>query len=351
MRHVSSRAAAAANKIKPRLDALTALRERGALNDVTLAAAELADQGRSPTVVPVRRTYIRHGEIRHVEHERKGLPSEQRPPAARLIAPRGVAGRLHLTLLFAAACQAKPGNQWPNRIPIDPDSAHRFSWMRLIGAHARHAPGGNYVASPRVNKQRQITEGLKKLRDNLLVEFPHAGTRHPFRDFTLLCDSGMSTQAAVIPYRVPKKAEAIFGIPVEFFTNGWVHLLTPSETAAYLMWLDVDQNPGHDEPYVTGAERAGHYGLGREVYETHSQLEAFGLVDVTPAAGRYDDGKYTDYGTDPGMPPCHRVSILPEGLRRDASTVLYDALKGYAATGDWSRPLNMRIPTPAKGGV
>ncbi len=74
-------------------------------------------------------------------------------------------------------------------------------------------------------------------------------------------------------------------------------------------------------------------------------------VDVTPAAGRYDDGKYADYGTEPGMPPCHRVSILPEGLRRDAGTVLHDALKGYAATGDWTRPLNMRTTTPTKGGA
>ncbi|MFE7779264.1 hypothetical protein ACFU5O_36455 [Streptomyces sp. NPDC057445] len=349
MRHVSSRAAAAAKKIKPRLDALTALRERGALDDVTRAAAELADQGRSPAAVPVRRTYIRHHEIRHVEHERRGLPSEERPPAARLIAPRGVAGRLHLTLLFAAACQAKPGNQWPNRIPIEPDSSHRFSWTRLIGTHARYTPGGNYVASAQANKQRQITQGLKKLRDNLLVEFPHAGTRHPFRDFTLLSESGTSTPAAVIPYKVPKKAETTFDIPAEFFTNGWVHLLTPSETAAYLMWLDVDQNPEHDEPYVTGAERAGHYGLGREVYETHSQLEAFGLVDVTPAAGRYDDGKYADYGAEPGMPPCHRVTILPKGLRRDAGTVLHNVLRGYAATGDWTLPLNMRTAKPAKG--
>ncbi|MEU6709656.1 hypothetical protein [Streptomyces wuyuanensis] len=344
MRHVSSRAAAAAKKIRPRLEALTALREGGALDDVVRAAAELAGQGRSPAAVPVRRTYIRHNEMRLVEHERNGLPTEERPPAARLIAPRGVAGRLHLMLLFAAACQAKPGNQWPNRIPIDPDSAYRFSWMRLTGSYARHTPGGPYVASPRANKQRQIQAGLKKLRDNLLVEFPHAGTRHPFRDFTLLCDSGMSTQAAVIPYKVPRKAEPTIDIPAEFFTQGWVHLLTPSETAAYLMWLDVDQNPFHDEPYVTGAERAGHYGLGREVYETHSQLEAFGLIDVTPAAGRYENGQYADYGTEPGRPPCHRVTLTTGGLRRDAGTVLHRVLNSYAVTGDWTRPLDMRTP-------
>ena len=54
---------------------------------------------------------------------------------------------------------------------------------------------------------------------------------------------------------------------MEFFTNGWVNLLTPSETVAYLMWLDVTQNPVHEEPYVTGVERAGHFGLGRDAYD------------------------------------------------------------------------------------
>lgn len=334
---------AAADKIKARLGALTALRG-GVLDDVAAGYQDLLDHGRpghTVKTVRLRRTYLRHDVPRPVDRERNGLPRDEQPPAARLIAPRGVAGRLHLILLFAARCQAVPGRQWPNRIPIEPDSTQSFSWMGLIGAHARHTPGGRRVASPRVNKARQITEALKKLRDQRLLEFPNAGASRPFRDFRLLCDSGASSDAAPIPYKVPRAAVPGIDVPVEFFTRGWVNLLTPSETVAYLMWLDVNQNPEHDEPYVTGVERAGHFGLGRDAYETHEQLEAFGLIDVEPALLRYEDGKYADYGTEAGRPICHRVT-LADGITRDAAATIEPVLRQFAATGRWGRPLSIR---------
>ena len=337
-----SRSTAAEAKIKARLEALTALRTSGALDDVTASCQELADHGRRPQYVRLRRTYLRHDVPRHVDRERNGLPRQDQPPAARLIAPRGVAGRFHLALLFAACCQAAPGRQWANHIPIEPDSTQPFSWMGLLGAHARHTPGGRRVASPRVNKARQITEALKKLREQQLVEFPNAGTSRPFRDFQLLCDSGASTAAAPIPYKVPRAGHPGVNVPVEFFTRGWVNLLTPSETVAYLMWLDVAQNPERDEPYVTGVERAGHFGLGRDAYETHRQLEAFGLIDVEPAIGRYEDGKYADYGTEAGRPVCHRVTLTTDGIERDAPSTIEPVLRAYAAHGGWSRPLSLR---------
>ncbi|MFJ4737392.1 hypothetical protein ACIP6V_35100 [Streptomyces sp. NPDC088770] len=334
----------AADKIKARLDALTALR-RGGLSDVSLGYLNLLGQGKSShrgKAVRLRRTYLRHDVPRPVERERNGLPREEQPPAARLIAPRGVAGRLHLVLLFAAHCQASPGRQWPNRIPIEPDSTQPFSWMGLIGAHARHTPGGRRVASPRVNKARQITEALKKLRDQKLLEFPNEGTSRPFRDFRLLCDSGASTDAAPIPYTVPRAADPGIDVPLHFFLRGWVNLLTPSETVAYLMWLDVNQNPVHDEPYVTGVERAGHFGLSRDAYETHEPLHAFGLIDVEPALLRHEDGKYTDYGTQSGRPICHRVA-LTNGITRNAADSIEPVLHEFAATGRWSRPLGTRV--------
>ncbi|MEU9744660.1 hypothetical protein [Streptomyces niveus] len=348
---------AAADKIKARLDALTAVRSGGALNDVAANYTQLrafGRAGRTVRAVRLRRTYVRHDVPRPVDRERNGLPRNEQPPAARLIAPRGVAGRLHLILLFAAHCQAAPGRQWPNRIPIEPDSSQPLSWMGLIGAHARHTPGGRRVASPRVNKARQITEALKKLRDQQLLEFPNAGTSRPFRDFRLLCDSGASTDAAPIPYKVPRAEAPGIDVPVEFFTCGWVNLLTPSETVAYLMWLDVTQNPEHDEPYVTGIERAGHFGLGRDAYETHETLEAFGLIDVEPALLRHEDGKYTNYSAEGGSPICHRVT-LTDGVTRNAAEAIDPVLRQYAATGRWGRPLSnlsdlaaslgIRIPT------
>lgn len=337
-----NRSATATAKVRARLDALTTLRTSGALAAVADAAEELASRGRAPATIRLRRTYLRHDESRYVDRERNGLPRAEQPPAARLIAPRGVAGRFHLLLLFAAHCQAAPGHQWHNRIPIEPDSTRPFSWMGLLGAHARHTPGGPRVASPRVNKARQITEAVKKLHEHQLLELPNAGTSRPFRDFQLLCDSGASTKAAPIPYKVPRAALPGVNVPAEFFTRGWVNLLTPSETVSYLMWLDINQNPVHDEPYVTGTERAGHFGLSRDAYETHRQLEAFGLIDVEAAAGRHDDGKYADYGTEAGRPICHRATLTPDGITRDAAVVIEPVLHAFAAHGTWDRPLALR---------
>lgn len=341
VRFIPPHAHAAAEAVAPRQSKLSALIDSGMIRDATAAAAELAASGRHPTVVRVRRYYIAHPTPLHVETERNGLPRDKRPPASKLIAPRGVTARLHLILLLAAAAQGRPGHLWRNTVPIEQAREEPLSLERLVCAFASHR-GGTYVASPRANKVRQITQAIKTLADHHLVVLPHRGERLPFRDFTLLCDTGRSTDNAHIPYRLPKKNDRCVDIPVEFFTRGWVHLLTPSETAAYLMWLDVNQYPSHEEPYVTGAERAGLYGLTREAYETHQALEAFGLIDVVPDADRHEDGKYVNYHPDARQPPCHRVTIRPEGLRLDAASRISEVLSRYALTGDWNRPLRDR---------
>lgn len=352
VRDAREAAAAAAEEVKTRRATLEALTGSGMAADAATAATELSDTGRRPSAVRVRRSYVRHVAPLRVETERNGLPREKRPPAARLIAPRGVTGRLHLLLLLAAACQAAPGQQWHHAIPIEHGREQPLSLERLICVLAHHRGGTGYVASPRANKIRQITTALKTLDDQHLVDLPHRGERLPFRDFTLLCDSGLSTDNADIPYRVPKKNEPCVDIPLAFFTHGWVHLLTPSEITAYLMWLDVNQHPEHEEFYVTGAVRAGAYGLTREVYETHQALQAFGLVDVTPDPDRHDDGKYTGYHPEGRPPPCHRVTVTTDGLLQDAAARIAEVLNRYAATGSWDRPIGSRpawatAPAPA----
>lgn len=342
VRHVRDAAAAAAKAVKTRRETLAALTGSGMVADASAAAEELSASGRAPAVVRVRRPYLRHSVPLEVETERNGLPREKRPPAGRLIAPRGVTGRLHLLLLFAAACQAAPGRQWHCSLPIEHGREQPFSLERLVCAFARHRGGTGYVASPKANKLRQITEALKALNDQHLLDLPHRGEYQPFRDFSLLCDSGQSTDNAPITYRVPSAKEPCIDIPTEFFSHGWVHLLTPSEIAAYLMWLDVNQHPQHEEPYVTGAERAGAYGLTREAFETHQALQAFGLVDVVPDLMRHDDGKYTDYNPEGRPPPCHRVTVTAGGLSLEAAPRITEVLNRYAATADWGRPLGAR---------
>jgi hypothetical protein len=336
-------AEAAEKMVKTRIETLAALTRSGMLADAVTAATGLATDGRNPSVVRVRRSYVRHAVPLKVTTERNGLPREKRPPAARLIAPRGVTGRLHLLLLFAAACHAAPGQKWHHTIPIEHGRDQSVSLERLVCAFARHRGGTAYVASPRMNKVRQITQALKTLNDQYLVDLPHRGEHLPFRGFTLLCDSGQSTDNAQIPYRVPKKNEPCIDIPAAFFTHGWVHLLTPSEIVAYLMWLDVNQHSEHDEFYVTGAVRAGAYGLTREAYETHQALDAFGLIDVFLDSDRHGDGKYAGYHPDGRPPPCHRVTVTEGGLLQDAAARISRSLNQYAATGEWFRGLSFQV--------
>jgi hypothetical protein len=324
-------------KIQKRLETLTELLDSGQLADVMGATEKLRASGHSPEVVRIRRAYYRHEHALPVEKERNGLPTELQPRAAQLILPRGVALKTHLVALYAAQCQAAPGRPWRNTIPIAADETSEFSWSGLMAVHARHDPNGRR-SSRRENKERQITEAVKKLGTLDLVEFPHAGGTRPFRDFRLLSEGKRGNTAAPIPYRVPTTDnKAVLEMPVTFFTKGWVHLLTTSEIVSYLMWLDLNAGrlPEVPAPFIPGLERAGLYGTTRDTYETHRPLEAFGLLDVEFAEGRHDDGKVAS-GSDK---LCHRVTTVPGALDREAGPVIRKVIEQYAVLGLWDQPI------------
>ncbi len=337
------KAEARAAKVAARANALNALQRTGELAAAVKAARELWDEGRKPSVVRIRRGYYWHSEPRKVVSERKPLPRAERPLAAQMIDSRGVALKLHLVMLFAAHCQAAERSRWRTRISVEPQEVEPVSWMGLMAAHAVSNEGaGVQVRSSIENKARQIVSGLKKLRDLDLILLPRAGGPRPYSRIELMRESGGSTAAAPIPYTVPT-AGGVIELPVEFFTHGWVYLLSPSEIMSYLMWLDVNQHPRFGEPFITAAERAGQFGLGREAYETHKQLDAFCLISVDRPTGRYSDGKFDfDYGTDAGSALCHRVTVDPQGLSRDAVAIVGDVLRRVSAVGDWDRPLDKR---------
>lgn len=337
------KAEARAAKVAARANALAAMQRSGELAAAVKSLRELWDEGRQPPVVRIRRGYYWHSEPRTVVSERKPLPRAERPPAAQMIDSRGIALKLHLVMLFAAHCQAAERSRWKTRISVEPQEVEPVSWMGLMAAHAVSNEGaGVQVRSSVENKARQIVSGLQKLRDLDLLLLPRSGKPRPYSRIELLRESGGSTAAAPIPYKVPT-AGGVIALPVEFFTRGWVYLLSPSEIVSYLMWQDVNQHPRFDEPFITAAERAGQFGLGREAYETHKQLDAFCLITVDRPTGRHSDGKFDfDYGTDTGSALCHRVTIDSQGLSRDADVVVDDVLRRVSAVGEWDRPLDKR---------
>ena len=62
-------------------------------------------------------------------------PRNERPPATRLVSPRGIALRLYLTALFIA--QSRPAGAMPgNKLPLA-DTDAPVSWIDLIATPAR----------------------------------------------------------------------------------------------------------------------------------------------------------------------------------------------------------------------
>lgn len=87
-------------------------------------------------------------------------PRNERPPATRLVSPRGIALRLYLTALFVA--QSRPHGAMPgNKLPLaDTDAA--VSWTDLIATSSeRHS--GRVYNSQREKKLRQIQDALRRL--------------------------------------------------------------------------------------------------------------------------------------------------------------------------------------------
>lgn len=78
--------------------------------------------------------------------DRRLSVKEDRPPAARLITPRGAALRVFLTALFEAQARVRPGQQPGNTRPLASRpsgvnfQAERAIWRQLIAQNAQEAP-------------------------------------------------------------------------------------------------------------------------------------------------------------------------------------------------------------------
>ncbi|MQY40040.1 hypothetical protein SRB17_80690 [Streptomyces sp. RB17] len=335
-------------KVEVRLQTLKDLR-RAEIPAVTAAAQRIWEQGLQPATIRIRRSYVRNETMKRVEDERKPLPMADRPLSARMIAPKGVALKFHLTQLFAAQCAVKPGKPWPHPYPVEPTVQSDASWAGLVAVHATYKGPGIQGASVATNKRRQLTQALKKLEGLALIRAT-TGPGRARQGFEMLCENGKSTAAAGIPYSVPSSSEAYLEVPREFFTNGWVHVLTMSEIAALLMWLDAlkfDPTRTSDTSIivtrVTSDTRQGFYGLGRETYETHQQLDAFQLLDVIRPEERHYDGKWEDYKQDTSDLFCHRVTPTPQGFQRKADDVVLEVLQRRDILGTWSRSPNAPV--------
>ncbi|MFD7225669.1 hypothetical protein ACFV9P_32425 [Streptomyces sp. NPDC059892] len=337
-------------KVEVRRDQLADLL-KGDLPDAIKKARELHERG-GPEVVRIRQSFIRLEKFAGlVEDERKPLPRSERPLSAQMISPRGLTLKLYLLMLFAAQCETTAGKEWPAPYPIEPTAEQTDSWRGLVATIARYAGPGVQAASVRTNKVRQIAEAMKTLEKMGLLASATGIKGQVRQGVLLLCENGKSKSAgaANIPYTVPTDNEPFVEIPVGFFTNGWVHVLTTSEIAALLMWFDVikfdpslrilGDGSTVTEGFVLSDIRHGLYGLGRDAYETHQPLDAFGLLDVLRHSKRHNDGKWQNFKDDSSDMVAHRVILQTAAFGREAGPVVLPVLHRRHTLGEWRRPL------------
>ncbi|MDX3844994.1 hypothetical protein [Streptomyces europaeiscabiei] len=329
-----------------RADGVRELVKQRGLLDVLAALEELHSDGNSGPSVRLRTPYIRNSVMPYgdlwsqhafpsfVEFDERRRPAERiLPPLARLLLSQGVALEFHLVALFVAQAQARSGARWENEIPITKRS-NGIAWVDLMAVSAKSRTGGGRSSSYTANKTRQLRASLNLLSNHKLVDIGDPGVRNRYEGFKLLSEDAVSSAASSVEYRVPREHEAVINVPFQFFTRGWVYLLTKSEIAAYFMWLSLSA----ESEWVTGLwrQRAGLFGLSRDVHDTTQALAAYGLVDVLPSRERRQNGTWRNFNAG-DKPYGNKIRVNRRGLWRSAPKTVEGVLRKTAALGKWSR--------------
>jgi hypothetical protein len=256
-------------------------------------------------------------------------PRSERPPATRLVSPRGIALRLYLTALFVA--QSRPPGVIPgNKLPLANTDAS-LSWTDLIATTAQRHSGRVY-SGQREKKLRQIHDALRRLSSPglQLVRLPNF-QRTPtgkYEGFLLMHEGGAPAGGGDNQlYTVPGTESRTMYLPGGLFLNGWIHVLEDSELAFLLMLACLRSRFDKTPVFATSEVRLLQFGLGRDAYESHRILSHLGIVRVHPGphpgrrlgkAGRY-------LKSDP--PKLHRFEIINDGFDEPAIPVTRQVLE------------------------
>lgn len=290
------------------------------------------DGGRSLTHVVVRRSFITRREPARGEMSDRRPPRGQDPPALEIASPRGIALQLELVALFVAQVQSERHKDGRVTFGLDLDTtdAGATDWIDLVVPHTDSSPLTAYASSRRDDRLRQLKRALDSLAVKSLVDLPNVGrARGKYEGFRLLDEGGERSTGLPLPYRVPKPQEHVVDIPIDFFLQGWVYVLTPSETALWLMLRDLRQQrlrrSGDSTVVVNGDTRLRIYGVKKDAYKEWWLLNLAGLLDVQIDSKRRDDGTVVDF--DPADPPSpHRFNLTDDGVRKPAAAAVKGAL-------------------------
>jgi hypothetical protein len=311
---------------------LTRLKKTGAFERVNTALDQIRESGPAQlSQVALRTDLLRTSE--------DGTPA----PATALLLPRGVALRFYLLAVFEAQCRLTAPSAWKSSRSLTGE----LGWSDLIAVDSGY-DGATASYMTRETKQtrtdassrlRQVQAALRTLEalgkplgdggDQGLVVVPRTETtgRRKYADFELMAESGRGNVLTSRRYTVPaRSAASVFTVPSEFFTQGWVQVLTPAETVTYLILQLMSQEyPGvHAERgvYLYANRREGEFNMARDAFEDACRmLKDLGLIQYAswfaPLKPRYQAQRY---------------QVVDEALRKDALAAMNRALvlrKGY----------------------
>ncbi|MFF4869370.1 hypothetical protein [Streptomyces sp. NPDC000961] len=184
------------------------------------------------------------------------------PPLARLIqGGRGGKVRLQLYLCITMMATKEP---FDLRRPPGPNG-----WTQMLALDPRTGP-------------RRVASNLKWLEENQFIDLQAQwGRPSAITLRSATGDGGVYTQ--------PREEGRYVGMPVEFWTRGWLLQLSPTATA--LLFALREALGGHSEPRYIHTARRQRYNLSSDTWtKGRKELEAQGLLTVKrePQGDFYD---------------------------------------------------------------
>lgn len=185
-----------------------------------------------------------------------------RPPLARLIqGGRGGEVRLKLYLCITMMATGKPYDLRANPTPS--------RWARLL-------------ALPPNTGARRVSANLKWLDDNEYISLqPRAGLPPMITLLSAHGDGGEYVRAS--------EEGRYVGVPIEFWTLGWVLDLSPTGIALLLVLMELQG--GYKEPRYAPRYRRLEYGISSDTWtRARKELASHGLLAVhrVPQGGDFD---------------------------------------------------------------
>ena len=207
----------------------------------------------------------------------------------------------------------------PKKIPNVRPNKGLKSWAALI------ADDDTYQ-----HRRRHLNTALRRLDDTGLIYRVDPDSPY-WEDWNLGMENGSAAA-----YALPTAGETTLNVPVEFWTQGWIHTLLPKEAATYLMLLDMRMQ--YQAAYlergigIADSRRRARYGITGEVYTAAWELEEFGLIERQDSpnnrrAGRLPRQLLAEHKKEELQLEVDRFRIVPDGLKTLATERVLTALK------------------------